>query len=252
MRDRRSRPGKLVALGEYAVLDGAPALVLAVDRYCDARLRRSGRRPLPSRDTVHRGRGAPVRAGKLERRCARRPRERAPPGLPPWRGTLDSAAFWSGRDKLGFGSSAAALWPGPAHGAHTLRPHGVPTDAPTLAALDRAAPAVPGRAGQRTRRRGELHGGAIDFRLRARRMPRIGSVRLPNSVGFAGIFAGRSASTPELVAHYRAWRIGHPEQAAAIQRRLGRLRRPAARLLGGTMQARSSRRSEITAAVYRI
>jgi phosphomevalonate kinase len=27
-------PGKVVVLGEYAVLDGAPALVLAVDRYC--------------------------------------------------------------------------------------------------------------------------------------------------------------------------------------------------------------------------
>jgi mevalonate kinase len=28
-------PGKLVALGEYAVLDGAPAVVLAVDRYVE-------------------------------------------------------------------------------------------------------------------------------------------------------------------------------------------------------------------------
>src|SRR5690606_27773541 len=29
-------PGKAVVLGEYAVLGGAPALVLAVDRYCSA------------------------------------------------------------------------------------------------------------------------------------------------------------------------------------------------------------------------
>jgi phosphomevalonate kinase len=29
-------PGKLVALGEYAVLDGAPAVVLAIDRYVEA------------------------------------------------------------------------------------------------------------------------------------------------------------------------------------------------------------------------
>ena len=29
-------PGKLVALGEYAVLDGAPAVVLALDRYVEA------------------------------------------------------------------------------------------------------------------------------------------------------------------------------------------------------------------------
>ena len=31
-------PGKLVILGEYAVLTGAPALVLAVDRYCRAEI----------------------------------------------------------------------------------------------------------------------------------------------------------------------------------------------------------------------
>ena len=38
-------------------------------------------------------------------------------------------------------------------------------------------------------------GGAIVFRLTGSHEPQIGSVRLPNSVGFAGIFAGRSAST---------------------------------------------------------
>ncbi len=31
-------PGKLVILGEYAVLTGAPALVLAIDRYCRAEI----------------------------------------------------------------------------------------------------------------------------------------------------------------------------------------------------------------------
>ena len=30
-------PGKAMLLGEYAVLDGAPALVTAVDRYAEAR-----------------------------------------------------------------------------------------------------------------------------------------------------------------------------------------------------------------------
>src|SRR5690606_18579533 len=32
-------PGKAVVLGEYAVLHGAPALVLAVDRHCTAAIR---------------------------------------------------------------------------------------------------------------------------------------------------------------------------------------------------------------------
>jgi phosphomevalonate kinase len=68
-----------------------------------------------------------------------------------------------------------------------------------------------------------LSGGAITFRLTTQGVPQVGSVRLPNSVGFAGIFAGRSASTPEFVAHYRAWRRDRPQQAAAMQRRLTRL-----------------------------
>jgi phosphomevalonate kinase len=51
-------------------------------------------------------------------------------------------------------------------------------------------------------------------------MPRIGSVRLPNGVGFAGIFAGRSASTPEFIARYRAWKAARPAEAAAMFRRL--------------------------------
>ena len=35
-------PGKLVALGEYVVLDGAPAVVLAIDRYAEASIDASG------------------------------------------------------------------------------------------------------------------------------------------------------------------------------------------------------------------
>jgi phosphomevalonate kinase len=63
-------------------------------------------------------------------------------------------------------------------------------------------------------------GGAITFRLTGSLLPQIGSVRLPNSVGFAGIFTGRSASTPELVSRYRAWRRDRPQEAAALVRRL--------------------------------
>src|SRR5262249_14454330 len=64
-------------------------------------------------------------------------------------------------------------------------------------------------------------GGVVEFRLGPSGMPRIGSVRLPNSVGFAGIFAGRSASTPEFIARYRDWKAARPAEAAAMFRRLG-------------------------------
>jgi phosphomevalonate kinase len=67
-------------------------------------------------------------------------------------------------------------------------------------------------------------GGATEFRLTGSGEHRIGSVRLPNSVGFAGIFAGRSASTPAFVARYRAWKAADP---AAAAQQLARLRRVA-------------------------
>jgi phosphomevalonate kinase len=75
-------------------------------------------------------------------------------------------------------------------------------------------------------------GGAITFRLEPAGMPQIGSVRLPNSVGFAGIFAGRSASTPGLVAHYRAWQRDRPREAAALVGRLSALAEAGSRALG--------------------
>jgi phosphomevalonate kinase len=65
-----------------------------------------------------------------------------------------------------------------------------------------------------------LTGGVVEFRLDVARAPQVGSVRLPNSVGFAGIFAGRSASTPAFVAHFRAFQAARPAEAAALLRRL--------------------------------
>ncbi len=48
MRLEARAPGKLVALGEYAVLEGAPALVLAIDHYAVATLEPQPRRRVPS------------------------------------------------------------------------------------------------------------------------------------------------------------------------------------------------------------
>src|SRR5690606_3839688 len=102
-------PGKLVVLGEYAVLDGAEALVLAVDRYCRAELAPSA--------------GAECR---LEARAGTVDAPAFAPGRPSgwalvdliaasggpagaWSGLLDSTEFHAGSVKLGLGSSAAAL-----------------------------------------------------------------------------------------------------------------------------------------------
>ena len=68
-------PGKLVALGEYAVLDGAPALVLAVDRYAAGHRRpRAADGAVPAHDCVRpsRASGASRPASRAARRSSTR------------------------------------------------------------------------------------------------------------------------------------------------------------------------------------
>ncbi len=221
MRVVATAPGKLVALGEYAVLDGAPALVLAVDRVAAASIEPSAealcrlttRMPDAVAHSFEPGRPSGVALVDLVT-------ESAGPAAA-WRGTLDSVPFFAGGAKLGLGSSAAVLcaWAG-AFAAHR-RAAGGAAAPPTLAGLIALHREFQGGRGSGLDVAASFTGGAIVYRLEGPAKPQIGSVRLPNSVGFAGIFAGRSASTPQLVAHYRAWRTGHPEQAAAFQRRLG-------------------------------
>jgi phosphomevalonate kinase len=212
-------PGKLVALGEYAVLDGAPAIVLALDRYAEAAIG-------PSADGTCRL--TTRSAGAVERRFA--PGETsgeplvdlvatAAPTLV-WSATLDSQAFFAGGVKLGLGSSAAVLTAWAGAFAAFARDRGVAVDEPRVEELIALHRRFQGGKGSGLDVAAAYTGGAIRYRLEGPGLPRIGSVRLPNSVGFAGIFAGRSASTPALVARYRAWRRDRPQEAAALVRRL--------------------------------
>jgi phosphomevalonate kinase len=214
-------PGKLAVLGEYAVLDGAPALVLAVDRYCRARIGPSGdgrcrletRFPEPKRIDVEPGRETGVALVDI---VAAGLSGTLPPS--PWDGVLDSRELFDGGRKLGLGSSAAALcaWAGAwaawsRDAAHDLRP-------PSVGSLVELHRRFQGGSGSGLDVAAAYTGGVIEFRLQPGTLPHIGSVRLPNSVGFAGIFAGRSASTPDLVARYRRWRMDRPMQAAERHR----------------------------------
>ena len=245
-------PGKVVALGEYAVLDGAPAVVLALDRYVEAAVG-------PSPDGACR---LTMRAAEVvERQFA--PGE--PSGAPlidlvtaavdprlAWVATIDSQALFAGSSKLGLGSSAAVLcaWAG-AFGAFA-RSRGVAGAATASRRAHRAAPTVPGRQGQWSRRGGFVHGRGDYLQLGSVPvLPQIGSVRLPNSVGFAGIFAGRSASTPGLVAHYRAWHRARPREAAALVGGLTALAEAGVKPFGAATPRRGSKRSRPMAAACR-
>jgi phosphomevalonate kinase len=212
-------PGKLVALGEYAVLDGAPAVVLALDRYVEAVIDESadGRCRLTTRsaEVVERSfaPGETTGAAVVDLVVA------AAPHLE-WTGTIDSQAFYAGGVKLGLGSSAAVLTAWAGAFAAFARAHGAPVPDPRVEALIELHRQFQGGKGSGLDVAASYTGGVITYSLARPGLPQIGSVRLPNSVGFAGIFTGRSASTPELVSRYRAWRRDRPKEAAELVRRL--------------------------------
>jgi phosphomevalonate kinase len=214
-------PGKLVALGEYAVLDGAPAVVLAVDRFVEVTM-------AASIDGAYR---LVTRAGETTERVLV---PGQPSGVPlvdltgasvplpiAWHATIDSRALFEGSTKLGLGSSAAVVCAWAGAFAAFARAQGL-TDvvAPGVGALIEVHRALQGGKGSGLDVAASYTGGAITFSLARPGLPQIGSVRLPNSVGFAGIFAGRSAATPGFVAHYRAWRRDRPQEATALVGRL--------------------------------
>ena len=212
-------PGKLVALGEYAVLDGAPAVVLALDRYAEVTVEESAdgvcRLTTRSANVVERrfAPGEPSGAALVDLVAA------AAPGLA-WTATIDSQAFFAGDAKLGLGSSAAVLTAWAGGFAAFARAQGRSLPEPRVEALIELHRQFQGGKGSGLDVAASYTGGAITFRLARPDLPQIGSVRLPNSVGFAGIFTGRSASTPELVSRYRAWRRDRPQEAAELVRRL--------------------------------
>ena len=87
-----SAPGKLLIAGEYAVLEGAPALVVAINRRARAEMRTSGEARIEPVSALHLAIGETLGSdtSELERLH------------------LDTRALFLARRKLGLGSSAAA------------------------------------------------------------------------------------------------------------------------------------------------
>jgi phosphomevalonate kinase len=84
-------PGKAFLCGEYAVLAGAPAVVVAVCRYAQARA------------VSH-----AVTESAFVREATRRASEHVETRVPPWVAVNTDGFFAQGGEKLGLGSSAAA------------------------------------------------------------------------------------------------------------------------------------------------
>jgi phosphomevalonate kinase len=179
-------PGKLMIAGEYAVLDGAPALLVAVNRRVVARA--AGYR------TPQGPRGSSPLFVALAKELALRFGDGDPRIARALDVEVDSAALFDGPHKLGLGSSAATVV------AATAFALGATTPRDELLAIATAthgaAQALRGARGSGADVAACVHGGTIEFTQDAGVM----SHTWPASVRLVAFFTGVPASTPELVA----------------------------------------------------
>lgn len=234
MRIVASAPGKLVLLGEYAVLEGAPSLVLAVNRRARVTLEPSpddcwhivsptlqlrGRLRVAAGNAVWLDAGAPeldwvkVVLGGFARAA----------GLAPCVITLESDAFYFGdagsRSKLGLGSSAAlavAL-------LGALHAHAGLT-APSLNDVIVAHRALQHGRGSGIGVAAALLGGLVCFQLR-RGAPWVERRTLPDALRWCSIYAGRPTSTRAMLDSVAHWQRRDPEAYARVMAKLAGISR---------------------------
>ena len=220
MRVVASAPGKLVLIGEYAVLEGAPALVLAVNRRARVTLTAldgdvseivSPTLGLAARlqwrsDGIAWVGTPPPELAWIETLLQHAPRTCA------FRIELDSDAFYADhagqREKLGFGSSAAltvALL-GALHAAAGLPP-------PDLATCIDAHRAIQHGQGSGIDIAASLRGGLGHFELHDGHATHA-SLLLPTGLHACCVYSGRPASTRALLAAVDTWRTREPAACA--------------------------------------
>lgn len=186
-------PGKLILTGEYAVLDGAPAIVIAVDR-----------RVIAQRNVTPVG-SSPFLVAVADEIAARRgaadPAAHAALEI-----SVDSSAFYHRITKLGLGSSAAVTVAATALALGTAEPQEVLAIA--LAAHARAQ-GPRGAAGSGADIAAAVHGGTIVFTRKAEAggvACHVERQRWPASVMVLPFFTGAAADTAQLVARVQAAR----------------------------------------------
>lgn len=211
---RASAPGKLFLIGEYAVLDGAPALLGAVDRRVTVTLTPShdarwsltapnlglnaldlgaDARRRDGHDNTARARLAVFEAVHAESAAALGER------LPPQQVTIDSSDFARDGHKLGLGSSAAVA---AALCAALSRAAG---EALTRVALAHRAIAAHRRAQNGAGSGGDVatsvYGGLLSYTRDTRPVP----LAWPTELAFLAVVTGDGARTPDLVGRVKAY-----------------------------------------------
>jgi phosphomevalonate kinase len=192
-----SAPGKLILTGEYAVLDGAPAIVVAVDR-----------RAIAQRNATPRG-SSPFLLAVADEIAARRgaadPAAHAALEI-----SVDSTTFYHRITKLGLGSSAAVTVAATALALGT-------TDRQEVLAIALAAHAraqgARGARGSGADIAASVHGGTIVFSradAAGGSAPcRVERQKWPASVTILPFFTGIAADTAQLVSRVHAARDAH-------------------------------------------
>ncbi|MBK7537068.1 MAG: hypothetical protein IPI49_17235 [Myxococcales bacterium] len=186
----RTAPGKLLLAGEYAVLHGAEAVVVAMDRRARAHWPRAPQAPRPASPFLD------AVAAQLEARLGPdHASARAARAL-----AVDTSAFTSGGQKLGLGSSAAATV------AATATALAVGEVRASVQEIFELAAAAHGDAQGRRGTRGSgadiaasCYGGALRFRLQGGRAE-ISPLRISAAVTWLPFFTGQSADTVSMVA----------------------------------------------------
>ena len=194
-------PGKLILTGEYAVLNGAPALVIAVDRRAIAR-----------RDAV---RGSSPFLLAVAQEIAKRHGETSVAARAALEIAVDSSAFYDSHGtKLGLGSSAAVTV---AATARALAEAGL-TDNWRGEVLSIASAAHANAQGLRGARgsgadiAAAVFGGTIGYE--AKEGTAVSRFTWPKSVTLVPFFTGAAADTAMLVSHVMSPRWGSELDAA--------------------------------------
>ncbi|GAC1628722.1 MAG: hypothetical protein NVS9B10_18910 [Nevskia sp.] len=255
-----SAPGKLVLLGEYAVLEGAPAIAMAVNRRAIARIS-----PTP---------GAGCEALAPDILAARVPFTIGADGCPDWQAAATEAAKLPLVDQVLRGLAAGQIGPTPASGfrleldtreffdtlgaADEKLKLGLGSSAALTVALASALVAQGGHDAATTDRAAwlcdllalhrrfqggqgsgvdvatSLIGGVISYRLAdGGQQPVAQDLHWPESVQRLYVWSGRSASTPKLLGVLQAWRAQHPAEYSALMTELSAIAESAVERLAG-------------------